>query len=508
MIRPHRSPLVAVAAAFVALTAGHASAAPPEIFTQLALHPTDPSRMVLAYAQGGQGLLFSSDGGQAFSLRCGAAVSAAFTKSRAPLALTADGALLLGTFGGLVRGDADGCGFADDAELAGLQVADVAPHPGDPTITFLATANPIDGARTGLVRRNADGSFTPLGQSDSPSPEHAGIAMNRLVVAALPDGRLRFVATALAEDTSGETRALVRYSDDEGATWQAHEVAAAGARLVLLGVDPKVPDRFALALSRDGEMDDVLISQDAGESFEPALQLFELGAAAVAPDGTLWVGDAGGDAEYSQPGGLYRFDDFAAAARKLATYPVRCLAHRALDGSLFGCQRSTFGRIDPDSGQFAVTAGFTSVASFVACGDEALAPVCKPQLCDNWCGVLHYANAPLCDAYAEENPLCGPPARGYGQAYASAADAPASAAPVAAAATGAPSVEPQNDAEPAAAACEIGAGARAPGRAALLAHMLPLLVLGARRRPATQASAASPHFVRIRRDSGGARRHS
>jgi len=491
MLRPHRSPLVAIGAALVALMTGRAGAAPPEIFTQLALHPTDPSRMVLAYAQGGQGLLFSSDGGESFSLRCGAAVSASFTKSRAPLALTADGEVLLGTFGGLVRGSADGCGFADDAELAGLQVADVAPHPSDPTLTFLATANPVDGARTGLVRRNADGSFTALGASDGPSPEHAAIAMNRLAVATLPDGRLRFVATALAEDASGEPRALVRYSDDEGATWQERDVDAAGARLLLLGVDPTDPERFAIALSRDGTSDDILISRDAGQSFELALQLFELGGAAVAPDGTLWVGDAGGDAEYSQPGGLYRFDDFGAAPRKLATYPVRCLAHRALDGRLFGCERSTFGRIDPESGEFVATAGFTSVAAFVACGDEELAFTCKPQLCDNWCGVLHYANAPLCDAYAEEKPLCGPAARGYGQAYASAGTPPASSATVptsARASAGASNMAP--DAEPA--ACQIGAARRAPGSAALLVSLLPLLALGLRRRP-TRAAAAALH---------------
>jgi hypothetical protein len=390
--------------------------------------------------------------------------------------------VLLGTFGGLVRGGADGCGFADDTEIAGVQVADVAPHPSDPALTFLVTANPLDGARTGLVRRNADGSFSALGASDG--PEHAGIAMNRLAIVALPDGRLRFVASALAEDTSGEPRALVRYSDDEGATWQEHDVDAAGARLVLLGVDPTAPERFAVVLSRDGANDDVLISRDAGQSFEPVLELFELGAAAVAADGTLWVGDAGGDAEYSQPGGLYRFDDFSAAPHKLATYPVRCLAHRALDDSLFGCQRSTFGRIDPESGEFAASAGFTSVAAFVACGDEALASVCQPQLCDNWCGVLHYANAPLCDAYAEQNPLCGPAARGYGQAYASAGAPPASSTMAPTSASAAAS----SDAEPAA-ACQIGAGRRGPAPAALLASLL--LALGVRRRP-TRASAAAP----------------
>src|SRR5688572_26065384 len=109
------------AAVLLTLLGAPALAAPPEILSQLALHPTDPNRMVLAYVQGGQGLLFSQDGGRSFALRCGAAVSASFTRSRVPLLLTDNGEALLGTFEGLVRGGADGCGFGDDAGLQGLQ---------------------------------------------------------------------------------------------------------------------------------------------------------------------------------------------------------------------------------------------------------------------------------------------------------------------------------------------------------------------------------------------------
>ncbi|HWO14442.1 MAG TPA: hypothetical protein VNN80_33280, partial [Polyangiaceae bacterium] len=424
---PHS--FAALCAARLVLGADHASAAPPELLSQLALHPTDPGWMALAYVQGGQGLLFSSDGGRSFALRCGAAVSPSFTRSRSPLAMTVDGALLLGTFDGLVQGGADGCGFAGDADvgLAGVQIADFAPHPSDPAISFIATANPSAGARTGIVRREADGSLFALGANDTDS--ESALAMTRLAVAALPDGRLRFVATALATDAAGEVRPILRYSDDEAATWQRHDVPGAeGARVLLLGVDPTDPERMAIALSRADANDEVLVTEDAGRSFATVLELFEVGAAAVAPDGRLWVGDAGGDAEYSQPGGLYRFEGFGAAPQKLATYPVRCLGYRALDGSLFGCQRSTFGSIQPESGVFSVSAGLSTVASFVACGAEALAPVCKAQLCDNWCGVLHYASAPVCDAYAEDNPLCGPAARGYAQASPSAGDSSAAVA--------------------------------------------------------------------------------
>jgi hypothetical protein len=404
--------------AWLALLPLRAEAAPPELFSQLALHPTDPSRIVLAYVQGGQGLLFSDDGGQSFALRCGAAISTSFTRSRVPLMITRDGETLLGTFEGLVRGGSDGCGFGDDTEMRGLQVADFAPHPTDPAIAFVATANATDGRATGLLRRNADGTFTALTQAgDAGVAGSASIAMNRLGVAVRPDGGLRFYASALEAEDADNYRATIRHSDDAGATWVSYDVAdAAGTRVLLIGVDPTNSDRIAIALQREQAADSVLVSTDAGRSFEPRLEIFELGASSVAPDGRLWVGDAGGDAEYSQPGGLYLLDDFTAPARKLATYPVRCLGYRALDGALFACKRSEFGSVDAESGEFRSRTSFARVGGFVSCGSEALAATCKPQLCDNWCGVLHYASAPLCDAYDESNPLCGPAARGYGQA--------------------------------------------------------------------------------------------
>ncbi|HTV19813.1 MAG TPA: hypothetical protein VMG12_14105 [Polyangiaceae bacterium] len=407
----------------VIAAASAAQAAPPEVFSEIALHPTDRTRIVLSYVQGGQGLLFSNDGGLTFSLRCGAAVSSSFTKSRAPLWQTSDGEALLGTFEGLVHGRSDGCGFGMDEALTGLQVADFARDPRDASVTYLATANATDGQVTGLVRLGADGMLTPLGSNDTASATSGndgaglGASMNRLAVAVRPDGGLRFYASALRADAEGNYYPIIRHSDDDGASWTSFDVAGAdGARVVLVGVDPTNADRVAIALSRDSANDSVLVSADAGQSFEPQLDIFELGASSVSPDGRLWVGDAGGESEYSQPGGLYRFDDFGAAPQKLATMPVRCLAYRADPEEMFACQRNAFGRVDPTTGAFTRLSSLTDVKGFVACEGEALAPVCKPQLCDNWCGVLHYASAPLCDAYSEVNPLCGPAARGYGQA--------------------------------------------------------------------------------------------
>jgi hypothetical protein len=413
----NRIPAAALCAAAALVSSVPARAAPPELFSEIALHPTDPDRIALAYVQGGQGLLFSSDGGHSFGLRCGSAVSSSFTKSRAPLWLTSGGEALLGTFEGLVRGSAAGCGFGTDDALAGLQVADFARDPRDAAVTFLATANARDGRATGLVRLGAEGVLTALGASDTGSEQQAAVSMNRLGVVARAEGGLRFYASALRADAAGDYHPIIRHSDDDGSSWVSFDVPGAeGARVLLIGVDPSDPERIAIALSRESGNDSVLVSADAGQSFEPRLEIFELGGSSVAPDGRLWVGDAGGEAEYSQPGGLYRFDDFGSPALKLATFPVRCLAFRAEPEQLFACQRSAFGRVDPATGDFTRLSSLGDVGGFVACEGEALAPACKAQLCDNWCGVLHYASAPLCDVYSEVSPLCGPAARGYGQA--------------------------------------------------------------------------------------------
>src|SRR5262245_34122552 len=203
----------------VVFAASTATAAPPEVYSEIALHPSDPDRIVLAYVNGGQGLLFSNDGGHSFALRCGAAVSSSFTKSRAPLLLTNDGEALLGTFEGLVQGNADGCGFGMDPSLVGLQIADFVHDPRDAAVMFLATANASNGQATGLVRRGADGAFTRLGgdtaeASDGGLPE---VSMNRLGVATLPDGGPRFYASALRADAAGNYFPVIRHSDDEGA---------------------------------------------------------------------------------------------------------------------------------------------------------------------------------------------------------------------------------------------------------------------------------------------------
>ncbi len=401
--------LLALVFALGLLSTPRVGASPPEVLSALALHPFDAARLVLAYAGGGQGLLFSDDGGHHFRLRCGSAVGPGFTKTRLPLAVTSDGQTLLGTYDGLLRGGVDGCGFGVAPELPGSTIADFAADPLTGDVLYVAVNEPRGST---LLRRERDGVLTELRERDGPE---AGWSVDRVRAVALPGGALRFYTSGLRAEPDGSYTPALRRSDDGGVSWVTLDLPEEdGARVFLVAIDPTDPDRLALSLERDGARDALLIGSDAGATLEQRLELHELGAVTVAPDGRLWVGDAGGDAEYSQPGGLYLLDDFSAPARPLARWPVRCLGYRALDGALLGCTRSEFGEVEPALGIFTPLAAFQTVDGFVRCGSEDLVATCERQLCDNWCGVLHYAQAPLCDAYRQLSPVCGPAARGYG----------------------------------------------------------------------------------------------
>ena len=92
---------------FPALVCAHAR---PASLVHLAFDPGDPSRMV---AQATWGLAISEDGGASFTWTCAAAFGVDARNEDPPIALTADGAVLLATFDGLVRG-VPGVGVSDD----------------------------------------------------------------------------------------------------------------------------------------------------------------------------------------------------------------------------------------------------------------------------------------------------------------------------------------------------------------------------------------------------------
>src|SRR5262249_32824479 len=127
------------------------------------------------------------------------------------------------------------------------------------------------------------------------------------------------------------------------------------------GVDPTNPDRIVVSIERPGDSgtpaqtaDSVLVSNDQGKTFEPYLTITEIGGVAFAPDGRIWIGDAGNALDPTQPVGLYFAQSLDKPATELskANYPVQCLDYQSGTGTLYACQRFTFGMVDTKDGAF------------------------------------------------------------------------------------------------------------------------------------------------------------
>jgi hypothetical protein len=94
------------------------------------------------------------------------------------------------------------------------------------------------------------------------------------------------------------------------------------------------------------------------------------------------------------------------APTKVGDYGVQCVHYQAPAGPLFACQAFSFGTVDPASGAFTERTKFSTVKEFVACSGADVSTACKTQLCRDYCGPGHFAQAPLCCAYNDVS--CGP----------------------------------------------------------------------------------------------------
>jgi hypothetical protein len=290
--------LASMGLAFIAPSSGMAG--PVEELVQLAVNPADPAMMVLRYEYAGDGLIYSKDGGRTFSFVCGSAVNdpssddGPLTKL-GPIGVGGDGKVLVGVFGGVWRDDGKGCSWTREADLIDRWVTDIVPHPSDPAVAFLITSNGGE-VENGVVRRNADGTFTELGTKKA-------MLISRLRVARLAGGGLRFYQSvvlgqiAVSEDGGVMTTKpnyAIRVSDDEGATWTEHELGVLDGAMRLEAIDPTNPDRIVVSISRDRDSttntplpDSLMVSSDQGESFEEWTTITKMGGIAFGADGQV-----------------------------------------------------------------------------------------------------------------------------------------------------------------------------------------------------------------------------
>jgi hypothetical protein len=383
-------------------------AGPVEQLEQFAIHPSDPDVMAIRYTYGGDGVLYSDDGGASFKLLCLAAVDPALRRS-GTIAFGGDGHMVMGVFDGLYEDSGAGCGWSAEASLTGTWISDLTPDPSDPGVIFLTTSKSSGGGPlpNGLVRRSADGTYEPFGSQEE-------LLITRVKIAATDNG-LRFYQSAIMgmipstiEGMPPEVpNYIIRVSDDDAQTFEAFPFGETDGAFRLVAVDPTNPDRIVALIDREGDSDELLVSSDRGATFSSYLEpLSNFGAITLTSDGRVFIGETGLSTDPSASVGLWSAANLDTTPQKLAEYPVRCLHHRPADDTLFVCQRWTFGTADPADGTFTETMKFTTVPDFIACDGVDMAATCETQLCRDYCGPGHFAQAPVCEAYDQQ--YCGP----------------------------------------------------------------------------------------------------
>ncbi len=364
--------------------------------------------MAVRYINGGQGAFVTTDGGTTWKLLCNSSVFDPTTRG-GPLVVTGDGTTIIGAFNGMWHDDGHDCGWTEDVQYDGEWISNFAVDPLDPTITYALTSS--GGKQNGILRRDASGKWTDFGTK-------AALLLDEVRVVPHGTGRRFYVGavngTVAVDGGTSLANYVIRVSDDDGATWTEHAYGATDGTLAIQAVDPSNPDRIVVSIERPEDAappavttDTVRVSDDQGATFKDYLTVTEIGGVAFAPDGRVWIGDAGGSLNPDQPEGLYFASSIDKAAKKVASdYPVQCLAYQPATSTLLACQRWSVGPIDATKSTFTTSLDVRTVANFVECAGVDMAATCEDQVCSAYCGFGHFAQAPICCAY--DTPTCGP----------------------------------------------------------------------------------------------------
>lgn len=391
-------------ALFASLQVAHAG--PVERLVNVAFHPTDAKTYVLSYAEAGGGLLVTHDGGATFRVACTSSIvkERSLGLSRSAVAVTGDGHILHGRFGGLMRGSPDGCGFVPVPLFDDQSVTDIVVDPDAPSTVYALTS--IAEKPNGMFKSTDNGAtFEPVGKTEP-------AFFNRLRITKLSDGKRRFYQSLARPTADGNSAYLVRSSDDEGLSWTEKSLkGAAYAEFRLLAVDRSNPERIYAAAGRadaDGEV--LLVNENAGdpEKWEQVGSLIGVDSFLTTAAGGFWVVE-------TESGDLLRSD---ARGRNVAavatTRPVSCVAENPLTAEMTVCAVWELFHIDAQgSMQGPSIVDFRKVTKFADCGDENVAAICEAQMNAGWCTNTHYPASPIC--LEVPNPIVAPQADG-GQA--------------------------------------------------------------------------------------------
>jgi hypothetical protein len=298
----------------------------------------------------GFGLLVRADEQSPFAYACDALLGIEPTETNTPLAYRGDGALLIGTRGGLRTVGPQGCPVAaSSAGLAGVPIAALAVHPDDANLMYAVSA----GAGAAIYRSDDGGERWQL-RSRLPDGEP---------ISALLVARGNADRVYLSRPRGMQSSLLV--SEDAGAAFASFEQERT---LALLDVESGEPQRL-WAMTRNPDRTVAIVRAAAPQGpWEEVVRVNFFGGFAIDPGGAVWVGDEGGSVFRSSDGGDSWEDVQPDAA-------VACLVHGR--GALWACtpgtprQRAVVRLADADaSAEFEDVTTLGDVDALVDCGPE------------------------------------------------------------------------------------------------------------------------------------------
>ncbi|MDB4971805.1 MAG: BNR/Asp-box repeat domain protein [Myxococcaceae bacterium] len=405
---------VSAAAQLVMPSAAHASG-PVERMVEVLLSPSDPNKVVVRWGFASEGYLFSTDGGQSFKAMCSQAITPNAAESDKIKRLTGQNvpgaaATLIDTHGKLVVSQIDGL-WTDDGtgcnwtkQLDGQWPYSILRDPKTPDelIAVVNTHTDTDAAAH-LMRRDADGStWTKLGALlPALAGQHA--YGGDLIASRTQTGTQLYAGVTVTQGSSAMERELVVGSSDGGKTWttQFTQPPEQGD-LTLLAIDPSEPRRILATVYRDSAPDTLLLSEDQGKTFSTYFELRETAGVTFAPDGRIYIADAGDSTGSDTIGGLYTAAKLGDPLTLVAgTSLLDCATYDPSSQKLFACKRDKVGLLDPVSGAFSERSELTNIPDMVDCPGVDMVAACLTQLNAgaSWCCAGHYPFTPFCGQY-------------------------------------------------------------------------------------------------------------
>ncbi len=334
-------PLVCAIGCALALTpfSAHANGRFPDA-DQLVIDPSDPTRLVLRATFG---MLQSMDGGATWTWLCEEVIGYGGMDDP-PIALTANGTLIVGVNGGVAASGDRGCSWAvTGGPAAGYRITDVTVDRTDPSVALAITAEDADGNPDPFVVLSTDdgASWTKLEAEFSPE------FIPQTIDTAPSDPARIYVSGNVA---SASEPPLLYRSDDYGGSWVALPIATDARRAYISAIDPLDADKLYVRLQGDSD-DTMSVSEDAGLTWTPLITLTgPMLGFALSPDGErVAVG--------TKAGGLHVADTVDFAFSEVAPTGVRCLtwsaaglyvcASEAIDGMTLGLSNDEGATLTP-----------------------------------------------------------------------------------------------------------------------------------------------------------------